>query len=146
MDVEGSGKEPGEKAVIFAQKKPPNQRAETISLEERLPQQLILAYCKKIVNVLSRNCPPIAANRTHTPEQRPALLFYQRLQVQGLTHSRERTRARARTHMHTRAHTRQPAGWLESDNRKSQKEIATGTEVGVGATLITTFPSTLVKK
>lgn len=49
----------------FYSAKPPNQRAVPILLEESLQQQLILSYWKKIVNVLCRNCLPIAANRAH---------------------------------------------------------------------------------
>lgn len=45
---------------------PPNQSADKISLAEPPQRQLILSERKKIVNALSRNCPPIAANRTQT--------------------------------------------------------------------------------
>lgn len=75
--VDGYGEErkgAWRKGCHICSEEPPNQRAEKISLEERLQRQLILSYCKKIVNVLSRNCPPVAANGTCTHEHRAALL------------------------------------------------------------------------
>lgn len=44
MDVERSGKDTGEKACRICSEEAPNQKAEKISLEESLQQQLILSY------------------------------------------------------------------------------------------------------
>jgi len=127
---DGRGKEQKgawRKGCHICSEEPPNQRAEKISLEERLQQQLIPSYWKKIVNVFSRNCLPIAANRTHTDEYTHTLFLYQRC-PDAETRSSE-CAWHTRTRIHTRTHTRQPAGWPEPWNCRFHSEIARGTEL-----------------
>lgn len=114
------------KGCHICSEEPPNQRAEKISLEERVRQQFILSYHKKIVNVLSRTCPPIAANGTHArrdplscaPPKAPGAET--RASERTRTHAHTQTHARARTHARTHTHTRQPEACPESCHRRSR--------------------------